>query len=501
MAGFKEFDQYDALGLAELVGKGEVSASELLEESIARAERVNPRINAIIRPMYDIARVRAKENHDGPFSGVPFLLKDLIASYGGVEMTNGSRFYRGFVPSEDSEYVKRFKKAGLNIFGKTNTPEFGITPSTEPEFTGPTRNPWDPLRSPGGSSGGSAAAVAAGILPMASASDGGGSIRVPASACGLFGLKPSRGRVPSGPDQADGWFGFIAEHVVSRSVRDSAVMLDALQGNYPGQLLRIAPPAKTYASAIEKKPKKLKIAYSVDPGLGESLHDDCVTGVLETVKLLESLGHHCEEVRLPINKHDFIYAYTVLVCAEMAATLKEGEKLLGRAGKASDFETRTWGLMKLGRCFNGGDVAAAIWTMAQFSRQWMTFFEPYDALLTSTLGQLPIAVGGLRPTPQESLELKALSYLPIGFIAKQRDFVLKAGSRVYQYCSQTMPANVTGQPSMSVPLHWNAQNVPVGMMFTGRFGEEDVLFNLAAQLEQAKPWADKRPPIHASSAN
>ncbi|HEX4856008.1 MAG TPA: amidase family protein [Limnobacter sp.] len=500
MTGFKDYDQYDALGLASLVKTGQVTAAELLEEAILRTERVNPRINAVIRPMYEIARQRAAEPVSGPFAGVPFLLKDLIASYAGVEMTNGSRFYRGFVPSEDSEYVKRFKQAGLNIFGKTATPEFGITPSTEPELTGPCRNPWDPLRSPGGSSGGASAAVAAGIVPMASASDGGGSIRVPASCTGLFGLKPTRGRVPSGPDQADGWYGFIAEHVVSRTVRDSAHMLDCLQGNYSGQLLRIAPPEAPFASAVEAAPKKLRIAYSLDPALGDSLHPDCKAGVLETVKLLEGLGHVCEEVKLPLNKEEFIYAYTVLVCSEMAATLKVGEQVLGRKGTAADFEARTWALMKLGRSFNGGDVSKAVWTMAQFSRQWMSYFQPYDALLTSTLGELPIAVGGLRPTPQELIELKALAYLPIGFIAKQKDFVLKAGKRVYQYCSQTMPANVTGQPSMSVPLHWNAQNIPVGMMFTGRFGEEHVLLNLAAQLEQAKPWAGRRAPIHAGQA-
>ncbi|WP_370264533.1 amidase [Limnobacter sp.] len=497
MARFKEYDQYDALGLADLVRSGQVSASELLEESIARTEKVNPAINAVIRPMYEHARLQAKQPKEGPFMGVPFLLKDLIASYAGVEMTNGSRFYRGFVPAEDSEYVKRFKRAGLNIFGKTNTPEFGITPSTEPEFTGPCRNPWDTLRSPGGSSGGSAAAVAAGIVPMASASDGGGSIRIPASCCGLFGMKPTRGRVPSGPDLPDGWFGFIAEHVVSRSVRDSAHMLDALQGNYPGQVMRIAPPTKSYASALDKKPKKLKIAYSVDPLLGEQLHQDCKAGVLETVKLLESMGHTCVEVRPPVAREDFIYAYSVLVCSEMAATLAEGERLLGRAGKSSDFETRTWALMKLGRSFHGGDVAQAVWFMNMFTRQWLSFFEPYDALLTSTLGELPIAVGGLRPTPRETLELKALSYLPIGGIAKQKDFVIKSGKRLYNYCSQTMPANVTGQPAMSVPLHWNDNNIPVGMMFTGRFGEEEVLFNLAAQLEQAKPWADRRAPLYA----
>ncbi|MCQ8897260.1 amidase family protein [Limnobacter humi] len=498
MAGFKEFDQYDALGLAQLVQAGQVNPLELLEESIARTERVNPRINAVIRPMYDISRKRGEGAFDGPFAGVPFLLKDLIASFAGVEMSNGSRFYQGFVPAEDSEYVKRFKRAGLNIFGKTNTPEFGITPSTEPELSGPSRNPWDPLRSPGGSSGGAAAAVAAGIVPMASASDGGGSIRIPASCCGLFGLKPTRGRVPSGPDQADGWFGFIAEHVISRSVRDSAHMLDAIQGNYPGQLMRVAPPAHSYASALERKPKKLRIAYSTDPALGETLHPDCKQGVLDTVKLLESLGHVCEEVKLPIQREEFIYAYSVLICSEMAATVAQGERLMGKTAKAADFEARTWALAKLGKSFSGGDVAQALWTLDQFSRQWMTYFEPYDALLTSTLGDLPIHVGGLRPTSQELIELKALAYLPIGFIAKQKDFVLKAGRRIYNYCSQTIPANVTGQPSMSVPLHWNAQHIPVGMMFTGRWGEEDVLFNLAAQLEQAKPWFDRRAPIHAS---
>ncbi|MDX1668077.1 MAG: amidase family protein [Limnobacter sp.] len=498
--GFKEYDQFDALGLAELVAKGEVNPSELLDEAILRAEQVNPRINAIIRPMYDLAKERAKDKFSGPFAGVPFLLKDLIAAFGGVEMTNGSRFFRGYVPAEDSEYVKRFKKAGVNVFGKTNTPEFGVTPSTEPEFTGASRNPWDELHSPGGSSGGSSAAVAAGIVPMASASDGGGSIRIPASCTGLFGLKPSRGRVPSGPNEPDGWFNFIAEHVVSRSVRDSAVMLDCLEGDYAGQLLKLQKPPHSYASAIEKKPKKLRIAFSTDPGMGDSLHPDCKEGVLETVKLLESLGHECEEVSLPIDRDEVIYAYSVLVAADMAGTLMEGEKQLGRSGKASDFEPRTWALMKLGRSFHGGDVASALWTIGQFSRQWMTFFEPYDALLTSTLGTPPCKVGQLRPDMAELIQFKALSMLPIGGIAKQRDFVIKSGMRVFNYCSQTVPANVTGQPAMSVPLHWNEQGLPIGMMFTGRFGTEHVLLNLAAQLEEAKPWASKRAPIYAEGS-
>lgn len=499
MSGFKQYDKYDAFGLGELLQKGEVSASELLEEAINRALLVNPSINAIIRDMHDIARVRAKQNFEGPFGGVPFLLKDLIANYAGVEMSMGSRFYKGFVPDSDSEYVKRFKASGLNIFGKTNTPEFGVTPSTEPELTGATRNPWDVLRSPGGSSGGASAAVASGIVPMASASDGGGSIRVPASCCGLFGLKPSRGRVPSGPVDPDGWFGFIAEHVVSRSVRDSAVMLDCLQGDYPAQLLKIAPPETSYAAALKKRPKKLKIAFSTDPALGEVLHEDCREGVLETVKLLEEMGHTCEEVRLPIQKEDFIYAYSVLVASDMAGTVMHGERMLGKSASASDFEPRTWALVKLGKSFHGGDVVNAMWTLQQWTRQWLTFFEPYDALLTSTLGTPPCKVGQLKPTPSELMQFKALSLLPLGQIAKQRDFVIKSGKRVFSYCSQTMPANVSGQPSMSVPLHWSKDGLPVGMMFTGRHGDEATLLSLAAQLEKAKPWKDKKPGIYAGA--
>lgn len=499
MSGIQEYDQWDALAMAEHVKRGDVSAQELLEEAIVRTNKINPRINAVIRPMFELARQRAAQAPgDGLFAGVPFLLKDLIASYGGVELSSGSRFFKGFIPAEDCEYVKRFKSAGLNIFGKTNTPEFGITPSTEPELFGATRNPWDTLHSPGGSSGGSAAAVASGIVPMASAGDGGGSIRIPASCTGLFGLKPTRGRVPSGPDQPDGWFQFICEHVVSRSVRDSAAMLDALAGDYPAQLMKCPPYKGSYLEGISKKPKKLKIAWSVDPALGDSLHPDCKDGVLQTVKLLESLGHTCEEVKLPIAKLDFIYAYSVLVAADLAATLKAGERLWGRKAKSTDFEPRTHALMKLGESFTAGDVTQALWFMAQFARQWMSTFEPYDALLTSTLGTPPCKVGELKPTPAELLQFKALSHLPIGFVAKQRDFVIRSGKKVFGYCSQTMPANVTGQPSMSVPLHWTPQGLPVGMMFTGRYGEEHVLLNLAAQLEEAQPWAAKKPPLHVS---
>lgn len=494
---FKEYDQFDATGLGELVRKGEVSAAELLEEAIARAERVNPQINCLVRPMYDIARAAARQPQMGPFAGVPFLLKDLLASYAGVPMMGGSRLQQDFIPTEDSEYVRRLKASGLNIFGKSATPEFGITPSTEPELTGPCRNPWNLAHSPGGSSGGGSASVACGIVPMASASDGGGSIRIPASCTGLFGMKPSRGRVPSGPDAADGWFGFIAEGVVSRSVRDSALMLDCLQGDYPAQLLKLAPPKISCMDAIALPAKRLRIAFSTHPGIGLQLDPELRDKVIETARHLESLGHDVIEVDLPIDREDFIYNYSVLIASEVNATISQAAERLGRKVSSRDVEMRTWGIKRLGDAFNAGDVSQALWAMHQFARRWISFFEPYDALLTSTLGQPPIEVGGLLPGLMDSMMLKAVDKLPIGQIAKKREFVVKAAERVYNYCSQTMPANVTGQPSMSVPLHWSRSGLPLGMMFTGRFGDEATLFSLAAQLEQSQPWAQRRPPVWA----
>lgn len=496
---FDEYIQHDAVGLAALVAKGDVTPRELLGVAWARMQEVNPSINAVIRTMEPealraIEGLAARQDSAMPFGGVPFLLKDLICAYAGVPMENGSRACRGMVPAMDTEMVSRMKAAGLITFGKTNTPEFGITPATDPELTGPARNPWNLAHSPGGSSGGAAAAVAAGIVPMASASDGGGSIRIPASCCGLFGLKPTRGRVPSGPDHADGWYGAIAELAVSWSVRDSARMLDALQGPYPGQLMHVAPPAGSYEQAIQVPPGSLRIAYSTDAALGEALDPECKAAVLRTVAQLEALGHRCEEVRLPIEREEFIYAYSVLVCAEMAATRRRLENELGRSLGPSDFEARSWATIQLGHAFTAADVSLAVATLHQFSRRWMMFFHSYDALLTSTLGTPPVAVGELRPTPAELLEVKALRYLPIQAIAKQRSFVVKSGRRIFNFASQTMPANVTGQPSMSVPLHTSKAGLPLGMMFTGRWGEEDVLFKLASQLEQAHPWAGRRPP-------
>ncbi len=490
-----DYEHQDALGLAALVTAREVSAAELLDEAIRRLERVNPQINAVIEPLYEHARAGCGNQLGRPFHGVPFLLKDLNLALPGVPMRSGSRLFRHHVPDSESELVSRYRRAGLNIFGKTATPEFGITPSTEPELHGPCRNPWNLQLSPGGSSGGAAAAVAAGVVPMASASDGGGSIRIPASCCGLFGLKPSRGRTPGGPDTADLWHGFIAEHAITRSVRDSAALLDAVQGDYVAQLIQPPPTLGSYLDATQQSPGRLRVAWSTDPGLGRALDPECRAAVESTVQLLIDLGHEVEQIRLPIDREQFIVDFTTLLAGEIGAVRREGERLLHRAARRSDFELRTWGLVRLAEAFSAGEAAQARCALEMFARRWLTALAPYDVVLTSTLGSTPLPVGALRPGAIERFQLRLLDLPGMARVGTRRNFVLDNAARVYDYASQTMPANVAGQPSMSVPLHWTRGSIPVGVMFTARPGDERTLFRLASQLEQARPWAHRRPPV------
>jgi amidase len=302
MSGFQEYGEYDALGLAELVQKREVKPEELLEEAQKRVDAVNPRLNAVVRPMFDEARqTLAAGVPEGPFAGVPFLLKDLITTYAGVPFTSGSRFFKDYIPKQDSELLKRIKAAGLVVCGKTNTPELGLMPVTEPELFGPAHNPWNLERTPGGSSGGSAISVAARIVPMASGGDGGGSLRIPASCCGVMGMKPTRGRNPTGPEAGDLWYGAIAEGVISRSVRDNAAMLDITGGADPGAPHFPPPPARPFLDEVGADPGKLRIAYSAEPILGKDMHPECKRGLEETVKLLTELGHEVEEAEPPLD--------------------------------------------------------------------------------------------------------------------------------------------------------------------------------------------------------
>jgi len=491
----QEYGTFDALGLAALVQSGQVSAAELLDEALARTAAVNPKINAVVHLMDHRARQAIDAGlPDGPLRGVPFLIKDLMTAYAGEPMRCGSRLFRDFVPPADEELTRRYKASGLVIFGKTNTPELGVTNVTEPELFGPARNPWDLERTPSGSSGGSAAAVAARIVPAANANDGGGSIRTPASNCGLVGLKPSRGRNPTGPQAPDVWWGFIGEHVVTRTVRDCAALLDATCGAYAQQLMRLPAPTRPYLEETRSEPGRLRIGFSFDPGLARTLHPENRKALESTTGTLAGLGHEMVEVRLPLPPDTFADSYASLISADVAATLRMAGELLGRAPTSDDVELATWVMAKLGEALSAADVAQSLWAMQSFARQWLAWAAGFDVLLTPTVGVPPMKVGAYQLSAMQRQGLKLLTALPAGALLSQRSKITEAFQPVFEASPYTMVANVTGQPSMSLPLHWTDDGLPMGMLFTSGIGEEDVLFRLAAQLEQAMPWRDRIAP-------
>ncbi len=493
VAGFAEYDRYDGLGLAALVKRGEVSAAELAEEAIERIERINPTINAVVHKMSDAGRATAAAPlPDGPFQGVPFLLKDMLDAYAGEPLTSGSRALRNYVPDYDSELVQRFKRAGVVVLGKTNLPEFGMLGVTEPELFGPCRNPWNTAHTPGGSSGGSAAAVAAGIVPIASASDGGGSIRIPASACGLFGLKPSRGRTPTGPVHGELWQGAVVGHIVSRSVRDSAAMLDAVQGGEPGAPYVIAPPERSYMDEITQAPRPLRIAFDATSPVGKDVDPDCIAAVEQTARLLESLGHKVEPARPEIDGQALAISYVIMNYGEAAAELKEVEARFGRAA-AGQVELTTKMAAMLGRSLSAGEFVSAMREWDKAARAMGRFFQRYDLYLTPTLARPPVKVGELGLKPSERNMARFFTTLNAGGILKAAGIVEQLALEMLAALPFTQLANVTGIPAMSVPLHWSQSGLPVGVQFAAPLGDEATLLRLAAQLEQAAPWFDRRP--------
>ena len=471
MEAFDDFVMLDAIAQAELVRKKEVQPIELVEAAIARIERWNPIFNAVVTPMYELARAAAVgQLPDGPFTGVPFLLKDILASYAGVKMTLGSNLLKDYVPDHDSELVVRLKRAGLIIVGKTNLPELGILPTTEPQLFGPCRNPWDTQRTVGGSSGGAAAAVATGMVPMAHASDGGGSIRIPASCCGVFGLKPTRARNPLGPDFGDVISGLVVEHAVTRTVRDSAALLDATAGPDVGDPYFAPVPERPFLQEVGINPGKLRIAFTTRSSTGAPVHADCVSAVAAAAKLCADLGHEVEEAQLEISGEQIAFAFTVLWTASCASTLKA----LGV--KKDQVESLTWALGEMGRQHDAADYVMALQSLQHVSRIVARFLLDYDLLLTPTVAETPVLLGTFDSPPEEPLH---------GF------------RRSGTFAPFTPLANITGQPAMSVPLFVNSENLPVGVHFIGRFGDEATLFRLAAQLEAARPWATRQPPLPA----
>ena len=495
--GFKEYTQFDAIGIADLIKKGEISPDEVLDEAIVRTERINPKINAVIVKMYDEAKDLIKQGlPDAPFKGVPIMLKDILQLYKGVRYTLGSKLFKDYMPDIDSEYVKRLKNAGFVIIGKTNVPEFGLMGVTEPEYFGPTHNPWNLEHTPGGSSGGSAAAVAAGLVPLATGNDGGGSIRIPSSCCGLFGLKPSRGRTPNGPTEGEVWMGLVVQHVLTRSVRDSALVLDLTQGAEPGSPYEIKEPNCSYYEAIQTPPKKLRIAFSVDMPLGGKLHPACKNAVLETAKILENLGHIVEEARPKLNFEELAQSYVVGMFGEVNFFLKRAEKLLNKRIKRGDVEDTTWLISRIGE-------AVPIWKASWSKFVWDSaarimgqFHQKYDLYMTPTMSYPPAKIGELTPSDTEKRVVALIESLR----AEGLSFVVKSFEKLaYKQLSRmpfTQLANQTGQPAISVPLFMTKNsNLPIGVHFMAKFGDEVTLLKLAAQLEKAKPWFDRTPDI------
>lgn len=499
MTRLPEYISYDAVGLAELVRRGELSPLELIEAAIERIEAVNPRLNAVIHRMSDQARAVVRQGvPDGPFGGVPFLVKDLISTVAGEPFRCGSRFLRDYRPPADSELIRRYRAAGLVIVGKTNTPEFGLTPFTEPVLFGPTRNPWDPSRTPGGSSGGSAAAVAARLVPMAGGGDGGGSIRIPASCCGIFGLKPSRGRVPTGPGIGEIWQGAVVEGVLTRTVRDSAVLLDTILGPDAGAPYWAPPPARPYRDEVRREPGRLRIAFTTRPMMGDTVDPACVEAVERTARLLESCGHHVEEAAPEVNGPELAQAFLAMICGELRGDIVDAETHLGRRASAGSLEPATWALALLGEQLTAAEFVQAIRVMEREARRIGPFFDQWDMLLTPTVAAPPVPIGSLQPSAAERVQLAVLGRLRAKRLLRFGGVLRRAAEEVFQFIPWTPVFNVTGQPAMSVPLHWTAEGLPVGVHFVGRPADEAALFRLAGQLEQARPWADRLPPVCAA---
>src|SRR5262245_55986286 len=471
-----ELTELDAIAQAELVRRKEVTASELVEAAIDRIERLNPRVNAVVRRTYERARQAASAGPgDGPLAGVPYLLKDLVVEEAGVPLREASAFLSDYVPATDSELVRRLKGAGLIVLGRTNTPELGLGPTAEPRLYGPTRNPWDPTRTAGGSSGGAGAAVASRMVPAAHGNDAGGSIRTPASCCGVFGLKPTRARVPAGPHYGELFGGLAAEHALTRSVRDSAVLLDVAAGAALGDPYWAPPPARPFRAEVGAPPGRLRIAFSTRPLLGSPVPPDCVGAVQDAARLCEALGHDVVEDVPAVAGEPFWRAFTTILAAAFTWAIDDWSRRTGRPATEDRFEPFVWAFAARGRESSSAAYLLAQQDVHRASREVARFFADHDVWLTPPLGAPPVPLGTLVYAGGDPLEMRR---------------------RITDFCPFTWIANATGQPAMSVPLHWNGAGLPIGTHWMARFGDEATLFRLAAQLESARPWT-RRPPIAA----
>jgi amidase len=488
----------DALGLADLVRTRQITPLELVNDAIGRIEAVHPRLNAVVARMYERARDEARGKlPQGPFTGVPFVVKDLVQPVEGVRFTRGSRFFADDIATHDSTLIQRYRRAGLILVAKSNTPEFGLTPFTEPTLHGPTRSPWSTEHSAGGSSGGSGALVGARAVPMAHGGDGGGSLRIPAACCGAFGLKPTRGRTPMGPDRHEGWMGLALDHAITLSVRDSAALLDATMGYDPGAPYDAPPVARPFLAEVGAPPGKLRIALCKRPVLPGDPHADVLAAADDAAALLASLGHHVEEATLPVHPEEFATDFLKMTSVSTCFDIEEAERVTGRKASLETMEPTTLLLALLGRVVGGVRVQRARFNMQAMGRRMEQFFQCYDLVLSPTLGLPPARIGQLRPGPAEARLQEMLIAARMTPVLRIESLVETIASRTFRYIPYTPLANVTGLPSASLPLFWNAQGLPIGIMLTARFGDEATIFRVASQLEAARPWRDRRPPVCA----
>ncbi|HEY8572561.1 amidase [Phenylobacterium sp.] len=470
-----DYSEYDGLGLAELVRKKQVTPAELVEAAIERIERHNPTLNAVVYKGYDDARKwAAGDLPDGPFKGVPFLIKDLGIQVAGWPRTHGSRF-ANVVDAEDTGLTRRYRQSGVVPLGKTNTPEYGITGTAEGQRLGACRNPWNPDHISGGSSGGAAAAVAAGIVPLAHASDGLGSIRIPAACCGLVGLKVTRDRNPNLPDAFDYTLGNVVDHVVTRTVRDSAAMLDATGHPEPGSPYPPPPKARPYMEEIETSPGRLRIAWSWETPSGRPINPEIQAALEATADLLKGLGHEVFERGLGIDYRALYASRGPAAAANFASGMERLIAEVGREPEEDELEPLTWSILKAGRRQAGADVMRSLQDTRMLNRRTLAAFEDIDVYLCPVLGEPVPEVGFIDPVNLEPKEVN------------------RRQGRIYPY---TPPFNYSGQPSISLPLHMDAKGLPIGMMFTAKYADEATLFRLAAQLEKEAPWKDRRPAIY-----
>jgi Asp-tRNA(Asn)/Glu-tRNA(Gln) amidotransferase A subunit family amidase len=487
----QEYMKYDATGLAELVASKQVTAAELLELARARAAAANPKINAIINEMGDVGDKRAAEDLSGPFAGVPFLIKDLAQEYEGQVTTFGSRSRANDVAKKHANIVQRFLDAGLVIFGKTNIPEFGAKGLTEPELFGAAHNPWKLDRTTGGSSGGSGAAVAAGIVPAAGANDGGGSIRIPAGCNGLVGLKPSRGLVPYGAITDEPLFGMVVQGVVSRTVRDSAGLLDSVIGEEASAEYLTPTPGRPFAEQIKAAPGKLRIGYSWDSAINKSPGPDAIAAVEEAVKVLSDLGHEVEQVKPPYNDDSLARDFLTIWFASLATQIDEVKDRLG--SKNSEFEADSLAVAELGRANGIIKAGRALGRRHDYVMQMLDFESKYDLFLTPTMAMEPIKIGSLATPPALQKASRVIAAIHAGKALEKVSILDQMIEENLGWVPYTQLANITGRPAISVPLHWTPAGLPLGVQFIGPLGADGLLLQLAAQLEQANPWAQRHP--------